>query len=308
MTVTISACLITRDGQRTVRAAIKSVRPHVDEICIFLAGESSDETAEIVEELADEPGAPIVIEQGVWRDDFSWAREESFAMASSDFRIYFDDDEVLQGGEHLRDELAECDILYIRGLELPAPNQIGRCWHGRAARRDVGAHWIGRVEELIDAPNELRWRVTNPRKLRFFECLYAHMPTETRHCYRDLIHAEWSETHHPRLQLNVAGRALKEGRTTEATALFEELAARDEFSFYRLRALELLEVIYRDTGRPALAKLSAMTQARIASAWEAASRAGHLNGWKGLRHVFEEYDRLDDPALADPNWQATAFV
>ncbi|MES1248046.1 MAG: glycosyltransferase [Actinomycetota bacterium] len=106
--------MIVRNGAQTIERCISSIRPHVDEVCIYDTG-STDATLELLGHLASEPGAPIIIEQGEWRDDFAWARNQSFAMASSDYAAFFDDDEALEGGEHLRTFLdGSPDGIYVQ--------------------------------------------------------------------------------------------------------------------------------------------------------------------------------------------------
>src|SRR5207244_4384395 len=50
------------------------------------------------------PLAPITVKKGKWRNDFAWAREQSFAMmpADYDWAIWLDDDDVLDGAQNLR--------------------------------------------------------------------------------------------------------------------------------------------------------------------------------------------------------------
>ncbi len=95
--------MIVKDGVSSVGRAIESVRAHVDEVCVYDTG-STDGTLELLAELAAQPGAPIQVERGEWRDDFAWARDHSFAMASPEcgwlFRL--DADDVMVGAEHLR--------------------------------------------------------------------------------------------------------------------------------------------------------------------------------------------------------------
>ena len=92
---TIAACMIVRNGSATIEPCIESVRPHVDQIVIYLGGESTDNTVEILARLAAEPGPPVIVQQGVWNDDYAEARNRSFEMASCEYVIWFDDDEPI---------------------------------------------------------------------------------------------------------------------------------------------------------------------------------------------------------------------
>jgi hypothetical protein len=56
------------------------------------------------QDIAEVPLAPISVERGEWRDDFAWAREQSFAMCSDDvdWLLWLDDDDLLAGAANLR--------------------------------------------------------------------------------------------------------------------------------------------------------------------------------------------------------------
>jgi glycosyltransferase involved in cell wall biosynthesis len=106
----VAVCLIVKDELEWIAAAIDSVRPYVAEINVYDTG-STDGTPELLEGMAAEPGAPIRVERGEWRRDFSWAREQSFAMASpeTDWILWIDADDVVLGAENLRPYLAGLD-------------------------------------------------------------------------------------------------------------------------------------------------------------------------------------------------------
>jgi hypothetical protein len=177
---TIAACMIVRNGAQTIERCIASIRPHVDEIAVYLGGISTDATVEILARLATEPGAPIIVEQGEWRDDYAEARNRSFAMASCGYVIWLDDDETLHGGEHLRGLLSQAlvnkdlsqvntsnhlpdtttgtgDVLTCRG---PGPT-----WGDRVVRAAAGASWHGIVHETLHLPEGALTTVVDPAVL-----------------------------------------------------------------------------------------------------------------------------------------------
>lgn len=106
----IAACLIVKNELEWIADAIASVRSYVSEICIFDTG-STDGTLELLDELAAEPGAPIRVERGEWRNDFGWARNQSFAMASPETHwiLWLDADDVACGAENLAVYLASLE-------------------------------------------------------------------------------------------------------------------------------------------------------------------------------------------------------
>jgi glycosyltransferase involved in cell wall biosynthesis/Flp pilus assembly protein TadD len=84
----ISLCMIVKNEERFLPECLTSVKDVVDEICIFDTG-STDRTIEIAREW----GAKI--ELGEWRNDFSWARNQSLKMATRRWTIVLDADEEL---------------------------------------------------------------------------------------------------------------------------------------------------------------------------------------------------------------------
>jgi len=152
--------MIVRDGVADgVDVAIASARPHVDEVCIYDAG-STDGTLELLDALASEPGAPIRVERGAWTDDFSWARNESAAMASSDWLLWLDANDELIGGENVREvvsraDAAHADIAWLYWDRYDRKGQLG--WWPSLVRAGTG-QWQGVVHECWRRPGIDRWR------------------------------------------------------------------------------------------------------------------------------------------------------
>ncbi len=86
---TVTLCLIARDEEATIGGAIKSVLALVDEIIVVDTG-SRDNTAIIAEGY----GARVV--DMPWEGDFALARNKALDMASGDWVLVLDADEVLQ--------------------------------------------------------------------------------------------------------------------------------------------------------------------------------------------------------------------
>ena len=90
--VRISLCMIVRDEEECLPVCLASVAGVVDEICIADTG-SRDRTIEIAR------GFGARVTSVPWTDDFSAARNASFAMASGDWILVLDADESLAGGD-----------------------------------------------------------------------------------------------------------------------------------------------------------------------------------------------------------------
>lgn len=169
----IAACLIVKDAEQTLEACLASIRPFVDGVFIYDTGSTDgtlallqklNETTEIDAVAGDEkfkaPLAPIVVEQGEWRNDFAWAREQSFAMPdeSFDWLIWLDDDDVIHGAQHLRGLAAgaseDCNgFIFMYDY---ARDEHGNCvcqlWRERLIRRSAGFRWVSPVHEVLLAP------------------------------------------------------------------------------------------------------------------------------------------------------------
>jgi len=97
-TIKLSACLIVRDNENTIRPCLESIKPWVDEIVVVDTG-SKDQTAQICEEM----GARVF--HWPWRDDFSAARNESIDHARGEWIFWMDSDDTIP--EHCGKQLRE---------------------------------------------------------------------------------------------------------------------------------------------------------------------------------------------------------
>lgn len=181
----IAACLIVKNAEATLEACLDTIRLYVDEINLYDTG-STDGTLALVDRLrrakcwidgegatrdsparggipadwAEVPLAPIRVQQGEWRDDFAWAREQSFAMCSDDvdWIVWLDDDDHLEGAEHLRALAANAPAGlhgYVVFYDYARDDQgttICQLWRERMLRRDVGYVWKGAVHEVLVPP------------------------------------------------------------------------------------------------------------------------------------------------------------
>jgi glycosyltransferase involved in cell wall biosynthesis len=100
----LSACLIVRNNERTIRACITSLKPWVDEIVVVDTG-STDRTAEICRELG------CRVYHMTWPDSFSAARNQSLKYARGLWVFVMDSD----------DEIDEVNGRLLRQLVLTAP-------------------------------------------------------------------------------------------------------------------------------------------------------------------------------------------
>ena len=191
MSPSIAACLIVRNGVSTLPRLLASVRPHVDEVCVLDTG-SDDGTLDLLERAASDAGAPMRLEQEPWRGDFAWARNRADAIASADYRVWFDDDEILEGGDLLQPLLAEHDpdVLYMRRVEICRPEQMISASPGlvvcqfvpRVVRAGLGS-WEGQICETHVVPADSSWHIAAPEQIRV---LHHPARVKGRHSYEQL--------------------------------------------------------------------------------------------------------------------------
>ena len=102
MTPTIGVGMIVRDAEGTLNECLSSFADHVDQIVIVLAGESKDNTIQVLQEFCDQHPGDIRVEHFDWIDDFSAARNFAFSFLTTDWFCWFDADDVVEGAENMR--------------------------------------------------------------------------------------------------------------------------------------------------------------------------------------------------------------
>jgi glycosyltransferase involved in cell wall biosynthesis len=123
--ILISLCMIVRDNARTIEAALRSIRPWVDEMIVIDTG-SNDETPEICRRL----GARVY--QFAWCDDFAAARNESIKYARGRWIFWMDSDDTIDtvNGQKLRALVQEpidpAVYGFIMQVHCPGPGEQGQ--------------------------------------------------------------------------------------------------------------------------------------------------------------------------------------
>lgn len=151
----ISCAMIFRDDAETIEAALRSVRPYVDQLVCLDTG-SVDGSNEIARRYADrvelylgcnDPETGLI-------EDFAAARNKSFELADHDTVLWIDADDVLVGGEHLRDvaaqmtgDLEQVFFKYEYAYDETGSYPIVEHYRERLLRPKRAFEWIGVVHE-----------------------------------------------------------------------------------------------------------------------------------------------------------------
>jgi tetratricopeptide (TPR) repeat protein len=319
----IAVCLIVKDAAGTLERCLASVQPYVDEVVVYDTG-STDGTVELLDKLARaDGGARIVVERGEWRDDFSWARERSFALASADWLMWLDADDVLVGGKELQSlvlaaprELDGFVVLY--DCERDESGYVTQqVWRVRLVRKETGFQWHGLVHEGLFLPRSRgpRLEAVSAGRLRV-----VHQPEPRRldaaRNIRILLAAEARTSQLEQGTLfNLAFELVMDGRFEEAIPrLRRYVDCAEDWSDESAQAACLLAACLRMLGRPMDAlDVGLMTVEHRADWTEAALGLAEsyavIGRWEDAQNWARRAVELGiprSPALLDPRWLALA--
>ena len=148
---TLSLCVIFRDNIDTIEPLLNSIRNVADEYVFTDTGSTDGTRSKIQHFLKSAKGKITDFE---WCDDFAKARQANFQAATGRWRMFLDSDDVLVGGETLRN--------FIHRLDTEAP-QIAGAYISydydimeelntmRLARWDCGWYWSDSIHERMVA-------------------------------------------------------------------------------------------------------------------------------------------------------------
>lgn len=143
----LSLCMIVKNEEKHLQNCLLSTYGVVDEICIVDTG-STDRTVAIAERL----GARV--EHRPWRDDFAWARNESLAMATGDWILHLDADEVLteEAQSEVPNLIRQGDHTgFLMLIESVIPGGRASSYAIRLFKRDPKIYFTGIIHENIGA-------------------------------------------------------------------------------------------------------------------------------------------------------------
>lgn len=147
---TISLAMIVKNEEDVLKNCLESVKEVCDEIIIVDTG-STDKTKEIAKQFTEN------IYDFQWIDDFSAARNYAFSLATKDYILWLDADDVVPKEElqkfkklkeNLQSNVDAVSMNYITAIDSNG-NPTFYYRRNRLVKRNKGFKWIGPVHEYL---------------------------------------------------------------------------------------------------------------------------------------------------------------
>jgi glycosyltransferase involved in cell wall biosynthesis len=156
--VTVGLSLIVRDEEDSLPELLKSVEGAFDQIVLCDTG-SKDWTVEVFQEWAGaQEGLEWTVSRYAWSDDFAAARNLADSHLTTDWKVWADADDTIQGAKNFRVLAESADpraVGFIVGYDY-ARTPEGHCAcflkRERLVRNIPGVRWEGRVHEAQTMP------------------------------------------------------------------------------------------------------------------------------------------------------------
>ncbi len=161
--MTISLCMIVKNEQAVLARCLDSVKALVDQIVVVDTG-STDETAKIARSYTDG------VYDYEWKDDFSAARNYAFSLATGDYLLWLDADDVLLPQEQKKFPALRAFLQKGQPDMLFCPYEAGAISYRRERflKRSAKFEWRGYAHECIPPAG----------KVEFFDLRVHHLPEE----------------------------------------------------------------------------------------------------------------------------------
>lgn len=190
----ISAAMIVRDAEATIRAALSGLLV-TDEILLLDTGSKDRTVAVAMEDVigAGRNAPALRVESWPWREDFAAARNEAQARCHGDWIVVLDADETLDAGNLRQCILRAPDDVDAVAVRVECQGEGGwedRFWDTRRAYRKDRCHWIYPVHnQLVGVKKAIRstavirtsYQGTTAQRLArsvpMLERLHAEQPT-----------------------------------------------------------------------------------------------------------------------------------
>lgn len=114
---TIGLCMIVKNEAENIRRVLESVVEHVDVVYLTDTG-STDDTIKIAKEVCKRFKTPLEVSHFDWVDDFAAARNYNFDQAKTDWVLWLDADDTLDGADSLQSAVDSARAQKITGLSF----------------------------------------------------------------------------------------------------------------------------------------------------------------------------------------------
>ena len=147
--MSLTVCLLTRNEEPTIAAAVRSVRDLADEVLVADTA-STDRTAEV----AAEAGATV--SQFRWDDDFAEGRNHLVSRATGDWILWLDAKETLppESAAPLEDAISREGMFgffaRVRRVDQNGRSLTGETSDLRLLRRRGDLRFVGRLHPHLD--------------------------------------------------------------------------------------------------------------------------------------------------------------
>lgn len=173
----VSLCVITGNAEQYIERFLDSFQPHFDEVCIVrsIGNQEPDRTLDIAKARGCRFDEYFNAEGNSWPhvDDFAAARNQSFDMATGDWLMWADTDDILQGGELIRPTLEAIDAdIPVVAVPYDVTDDQLRIMRERIIRKGV-VRWTSPIHEEMRFPDGTKVGETNDFQI-------VHMPIGKR--------------------------------------------------------------------------------------------------------------------------------
>lgn len=153
--------MIVRDEAKTILPCLKSWWGHVDEAVIVDTG-SKDKTVQKIKRFAEKnPQTKLTLLHFEWCDDFGKARQFAWDHLTTDWGVWCDADDTIEGAENFR-RLAATALPHVSSFIFEydyarddRDNCICRLSRERLTRRGIGEYWYLPIHEVMRLPVDM---------------------------------------------------------------------------------------------------------------------------------------------------------
>jgi tetratricopeptide (TPR) repeat protein len=156
----------TDDEARKLNNCLTSVGSFVDEVCVTITGKNKK-----VEEVCKRHN--VKVSHFEWVDDFAAARNYNFSQCTWDWILWLDADDIVAGGEVLRENVEIAESVAVNGLQMfyeyghdDNGTVIDGHWKTQLVKNDGSTHWVGAIHEDLIQKRMCHWAQIGRDKAR----------------------------------------------------------------------------------------------------------------------------------------------